>query len=104
MRVRSASSSWALKLSSSPLAAMVAPTAASRALWASRTARSTARFCFATFSISASVRMISTFGAPSGAETPFGKSFTESLGRSPIFPWNGWSGIGRIVRLSPASC
>ena len=42
------------------------------------------------------------FGAPSGAVTSLGKSFTEFAGVSPILPLNGGSGCGKTVRA--ASC
>jgi hypothetical protein len=42
-----------------------------------------------------SVKMSRTFGAPFGAATSFGKSFTDSLTVRPILPPNGCSGRGR---------
>src|SRR5215813_663809 len=42
-----------------------------------------------------SVKIRSTFGAPAGASTPFGKSGTESFAVRPIFPLNGCSGCGK---------
>jgi hypothetical protein len=42
-----------------------------------------------------SVRITRIFGAPFGAETPFGKSGVESLEVRPIFPLKDCSGLGK---------